>query len=66
MLAAHSTATDTQGLTTRITGPRVEHYQNNKKHDRAAPLHALVRRRPVQLEIHSQSFFSISSSILYA
>ena len=26
----------------------------------------LVRRRPVQLEAYSQSFFSISSSILYA
>lgn len=51
-------------LTTHTTGPRVEHWQNNEKLDREAPL--IVRRRPVQLEAYSQPFFNINSSILYA
>ena len=49
-----------------ITGPRVEHWQNNKKLDRPAPVDVIVRRRSVQLEVYSQPFFNISSSILYA
>ena len=51
--------------TAHITGPRVEHWQNNKKLDRAAPVDVIVRRRSIQLEVYSQSFFNISSSILY-
>jgi hypothetical protein len=43
-----------------------EQRQNHKKLDRAAPADVMGRLRPVQLEIHAQSFFSTSSSILYA